>query len=122
LSLNFTSKYLNSTFMSLDTVPNDYHNPYPRSHSGSSYANQAPHYEQWNVGVSLEHWVILPPQVPQDINVFPFSGPARSGRRPTWGSLGGCTSSSRRCYRAKHTTSPPPQWHGGLSSSDTRCQ
>ena len=126
MSLKFTSKHLNLTFTSLDTVPNDYHNLYPRSHSGFSYANHAPHYGQWNVGVSLEHWGIVPPQVPWDIHVFPFSGPAGPRRRPTWSSSGGRTSASRRCYRARRATRHSPQcsppWHGELSSSDARCQ
>ena len=61
MSLKFTSKHLNLTFTSLDTVPNDYHNPYPRSQSDSSYADHAPHYGQWNVGVSLEHGALSPP-------------------------------------------------------------
>ena len=61
LSLRFTSTHPNSTFTSLDTVPNHYQNPYPRSQGGSSYTNQVLHYGQQNVRVSLEDWDILPP-------------------------------------------------------------
>jgi len=43
LSLNFTSTHPNSTFTSLDTVPNNYQNPYPTQSRSTPVPYQQPY-------------------------------------------------------------------------------